>query len=78
MSGNLIPAGNIQFAALAAFIVSLIEHLCTANGIIIPADVSSGLTGLVAVLAAHVADMVTGDNKKTTLPISQSQAAAKD
>lgn len=72
---NIVPATNIQAAAVAGFITTLILHVCAANGIVIPPDVADALPGVLALLVAHISDMVTGDNKKTTPPISQSQAS---
>lgn len=60
---NITPASNIQAATLAGFIAVLIEHVCTANGIIIPPDVSDALPGVLAILTAHIWDMATGENK---------------
>lgn len=62
---NMIPATNIQAAAIAGLVVTLIEHVCAANGINIPSDVSDALPGLLALIVAHIADMITGDNKKS-------------
>jgi len=62
---NLTPASNIQAATIAGFIAVLIEHVCSANGIIIPPDVSSTLPGVLVILTAHIWDVTTGDNKKT-------------
>lgn len=71
---NIVPAGNIQAAAVAGFIVTLVLHVCAANDIVIPPDVADALSGLLAVIVAHVYDMCTGGNVKPQ--ISQSQAAA--
>lgn len=61
--GNLTPASNVQAATLAGFLAVLLEHLCTANGIIIPPDVSSALPGVLIVLVAYIHDTITGGNK---------------
>jgi hypothetical protein len=60
---NLPVASNIQAATVAGFIAVLTEHLCTANGIIIPQDVSAALPGFLAIVVAHVWDCVQGTNK---------------
>lgn len=75
MMANMVPAGNVQAAALAGFIALLMEHLCQANGIIIPQDVSEALPGVFAIIVAHISDLITGANKPTPQE-SQSQAAA--
>lgn len=64
---NFVPATNVQVAAVAGFIAVLVEHLCEANGIVIPPDVSSALPGVLAVIVAHVWDMATGGNAKPPL-----------
>lgn len=60
---NLTPASNIQAATIAGFISVLVLHVCAANDIIIPPDVADALPGVLAVLTAHIWDMVTGGNK---------------
>ena len=54
---NMTPAGNVQAAAIAAFISPIIEHICSANGIVIPPDASAALPGAVTVLVAYLADV---------------------
>jgi hypothetical protein len=61
---NLTPASNVQAATIAGFLAVLVEHLCAANGIVIPSDVSAALPGVLIVLVAHLWDMATGDNVK--------------
>lgn len=60
---NLNPASNIQAATVAGFIAVLIEHVCTANGVVIPPDVSAAFPGALAVIVAHVWDVWNGTNK---------------
>jgi hypothetical protein len=60
---NFVPASNVQAATVAGFVAVLIEHVCTANGIVIPPDVSSSLPGVLIVLVAYIHDAVTGGNK---------------
>lgn len=60
---NITPATNVQVAAIAGFIAVLVEHICKANAIIIPDDVSTAMPGAIAVLVAHIWDVCTGDNK---------------
>lgn len=64
---NLAPASNIQAATLAGFIAVLIEHVCAANGIIIPEDVSTALPGVLVILVAHIWDVATGANAKASV-----------
>lgn len=59
---NFTPAGNVQAATIAGFLAVLIEHVCAANGIIIPPDVSASLPGVLVILTAHLWDMATGGN----------------
>lgn len=73
---NVAPATNVQVAAVAGFVAVLIEHLCTANGIIIPEDVSSALPGVLIIAVAHIWDMSTGGNAKPQISQSQDVAAA--
>lgn len=60
---NVVPAGNVTAGALGGFITVLVLHVCAANDIIIPPDVSDSLPYAFAVLIAHVWDMYTGGNK---------------
>lgn len=60
---NITPAGNIQAATAAGFVAVLIEHVCAANGIVIPPDVADGLPGILIVIVAYVHDCITGENK---------------
>ena len=56
------PANNVTAAAFGGFIAVLVEHVCQANGIIIPPDVAEALPYAFAVLIAHIYDMATGGN----------------
>ncbi len=60
---NLAPATNVTVATIAGFLSAVIEHICKANGIAIPEDVSSGLPAVVALLVAHGMDLWQGTNK---------------
>lgn len=60
---NLIPASNVQAAAVAGFVALLVEHLCAANNIVLPPDVSGALPGFLAIVVAHAWDLCTGGNK---------------
>lgn len=60
---NLIPASNVQAATIAGFIAVLIEHVCSANGIVIPPDVADALPSVLVIAVAHIWDMATGANK---------------
>lgn len=60
---NYVPATNVQIATVAGFLSAIIEHICKANGIIIPDDVSAGLPAVVALLVAHGVDLWQGTNK---------------
>ena len=59
---NIIPAGNVQAGAAGAFVTVLILHMCAANNIIVPPDVADALPSVMAVLIAHICDMITGAN----------------
>lgn len=69
---SLVPASNVQAATIAGFIAVLVEHVCSANGIVIPPDVSSALPGALVVIVAYIHDAVSNPS---TPPVSQSQAA---
>lgn len=72
---NVTPASNVQAATVAGFLAVLVEHLCQANGIIIPPDVADALPSVLVIVVAHLWDMATGGNKPTPEK-SQSPAAA--
>lgn len=59
---NLTPASNIQAATVAGFIAVCVLHVCQANGIIIPQDVADALPGVLAIIVAHVWDVLNGEN----------------
>jgi hypothetical protein len=61
---NITPATNVQAATVAGFIAVIIEHVCAANGVDIPPDVSAALPGILVIVVAHVWDMCTGENAK--------------
>ncbi len=61
---NLAPASNVQAAAVAGFLAAVIEHICEANGIDIPPDVSASLPLALSVVVAHIWDLCTGGNIK--------------
>lgn len=56
-------APNVQLAAVAAFIAACVEHGFAAYGHALPPDISAGLPGFVAIVAAHACDLYTGENK---------------
>ena len=58
-----MPAQNVQYAALAAFVVVLLTHILGAYNITMSTDISTSLTGLITVLVAHGVDVLTGQNK---------------
>lgn len=62
---NMTPQGNVQAAALAAFISPVLEHLLTANGMVIPPDASAAMPGAVVVLVAYLIDVFTPQAPKT-------------
>ena len=59
---NLVPASNLQAAAVAGAIVTLIQHFVVSQGGNISPDVANALTALTTVLVAHLWDVVTGEN----------------
>jgi len=64
MNGNPVPAANLQFGgAIAALWLGLL-YIIKANGwMIIPDEVFTLSPTAVTVLAAHLWDWKTGDNK---------------
>lgn len=60
---NLKMAPNVQIATIAGFLSAIIEHVCKANGVEIPDDISAGLPAIVALLVAHIVDIYQGTNK---------------
>lgn len=65
---NTVPAGNVQAAAVAGMITIGILHICAANNIIIPQDVSDSISLAMPVIVAHLWDMLTGGNLKKVCP----------
>lgn len=61
---NIVPANNVAAGAFGGFITVLVEHVCTANGIILPPDVADALPYAFAVVIAHAWDVWTGGNAK--------------
>lgn len=59
---NLIPASNLQAAAVAGAIVTIVQHFVVSQGGEISPDIANALTALVTVLVAHLWDVVTGEN----------------
>lgn len=57
---NLIPAGNVQAAAIAGATTVLIQYCLTLRGVTVPPDVASAITLLITVLVAHLSDILTG------------------
>lgn len=66
----MIPAPNVQAAAVAGMLIELLEHALKAYGYSLSPDMGNALTGLVAVIVAHGYDLLTGGNK----PPQQAQA----
>lgn len=56
-------APNVQLAAIAAFLAACVEHAFVSYGYTLPPDISTGLPGFIAIVVAHIYDVVTGDNK---------------
>lgn len=60
---NLKPAANVQLASIAGFISVAILHICQANGIVIPADVASGLPAFMVAIVAYAHDYFSTPTK---------------
>lgn len=56
-------AQNVQAATIAGFLAVLLEHVCSANGIVIPPDVADALPSVLVIAVAHLWDCMTGENK---------------
>lgn len=63
---NLTPAANVQAAALAGVIITVLEDVLARHGVTLTPDVANGLTAFAAVLVAHVWDVITGENVTPT------------
>ncbi len=63
---KLTPAANVQAAALAGLIITVLEDLLARHGVTLTPDVANGLTAFAAVLVAHVWDVITGENVTPT------------
>lgn len=61
---NITPAANVQAAAAAGLIITLLEDVLSRHGVTLSPDIANGLTAFAAVMVAHVWDMLTGDNVK--------------
>lgn len=62
---NIAPAGNVQAAAIAAFATPIMEHILTANGVILPPDALAAAPGAIAVVIAYMIDVFTPQEPKT-------------
>jgi hypothetical protein len=60
---NPVPAANIQAAAFAGVVMSVIEHYMAAYGHPLPPDIAPPVAAFVTVIVGHVWDMATGGNK---------------
>ena len=74
--GNYTPSNNIIFAFLAGFDTTLLLHFCASYGYTPSPDIAAALPAAIALLMAHIWDIVTGDNKKC--PISSEAPPAHD
>lgn len=63
---NITPAANIQAAAAAALIITVLEDILSRHGVTLSPDIANGLTAFAAVLVAHVWDVITGENVTTS------------
>lgn len=64
-------APNVQLAAVAAFLATLIEWAFSSYGHPLPPTVADGLPGFLAVVVAHGYDVLTGENKARPVDIAQ-------
>lgn len=63
MQGNLTPDRNLFVGALAGVFTKIVIMAATAHGITIDAETQGYLIVIATWLAAHVSDVITGDNK---------------
>lgn len=73
---NLLPAQNIQAAAVAGVIMTTLQHALSTYGYSLSPDVANGLTALVTVLVAHAWDVLTGQGTPPTPPVTAAQETA--
>ena len=67
------PQGNILLAYLAGIIATLAEHFAAKIGYDLPPDIAAGLPMSIAIVLAHVCDIISSrnsqdDTKKVAAP----------
>lgn len=60
---SIAPAANVTAGAFGGFVAVMVLHICAANNINIPPDVSDALPYAFAMAITHIWDCFTGDNK---------------
>ena len=59
-----MPANNVLLAFVAGLISTLLLHHAKTLGYDVQPDVSNALPGAIALIVAHVYDVISGNNKK--------------
>ena len=72
---NLTPAANVQAAAVAGLLITVLEDVLSRHGVTLSPDIANGLTAFAAILVAHLWDMLTGGN---VAPEKESKDAFKN
>lgn len=63
---NMVPASNVQAAAVAGFFAAVIEHVCESYGVQVSPDVMASLPAFLAITVAHIWDICSDGTAKSS------------